>query len=122
VVEQFRLLGRSVAKALQDNRLLDMPLNPVFFRAVLGKPLDLYDVAEVDPGLGASLERLARAAAAHAAAGGDGPLMVDGCLVDDLCLTFTLPGEWGCGCRTSKVVTAGKAVSHCWSKLAGQHA
>jgi E3 ubiquitin-protein ligase TRIP12 len=97
VVEHFRLLGRSVAKALQDNRLLDLPLNPVFFRAVLGRPLDLYDVAEVDPGLGASLERLAHAAAAHAAGGGDGPLMVDGCLVDDLCLTFTLPGEGGGG-------------------------
>lgn len=104
VVEHFRLLGRSVAKALQDNRLLDLPLNPVFFRAVLGRPLDLYDVAEVDPGLGASLERLARAAAAHAAGGGDGPLMVDGCLVDDLCLTFTLPGGVG-------VVVPGVAAS-----------
>jgi E3 ubiquitin-protein ligase TRIP12 len=93
VVEHFRLLGRSVAKALQDNRLLDLPLNPVFFRAALGKPLDLYDVSEVDPGLGASLERLARAAAGHASAGGQGPLMVDGCLVDDLCLTFSLPGR-----------------------------
>jgi E3 ubiquitin-protein ligase TRIP12 len=94
VVEHFRLLGRCVAKALQDNRLLDLPLNPVFLRAALGKPLDLADVAAVDPGLGASLERLARAAAAHAAAaadggGGDagsGPVMVDGCAVEDLCL------------------------------------
>jgi E3 ubiquitin-protein ligase TRIP12 len=92
VIEHFRLLGRSVAKALQDTRLMDLPINPVFFRAALGQALDLYDVSEVDPGLGASLERLARAAAAHAAAGGQGPLMVDGCLVDDLCLTFTLPG------------------------------
>ena len=83
-----------MAKALQDNRLLDLPLNPVFFRAALGRPLDRYDVSEVDPGLGASLERLARAAAAHAAAEGAGPVMVDGCRVEDLCLTFTLPGEW----------------------------
>jgi E3 ubiquitin-protein ligase TRIP12 len=99
VIEHFRLLGRSVAKALQDTRLMDLPINPVFFRAVMGQPLDLYDVSEVDPGLGASLERLARSAAAHAAAGGQGPLMVDGCLVDDLCLTFTLPGmqSWGGG-------------------------
>jgi E3 ubiquitin-protein ligase TRIP12 len=122
VVKHFRLLGRSVAKALQDNRLLDMPLSPVFFRAVLGKPLDLYDVAEVDPGLGASLERLARAAAAHAAAGVDGPLLVDGCLVDDLCLTFTLPGEQGCGGRSSQVMTARRAASCCWSNPVGQHA
>jgi E3 ubiquitin-protein ligase TRIP12 len=94
VMEHFRLLGRAVAKALQDNRLLDLPLNPVFFRAALGKPLDLYDVGQVDPVLGASLERLAAAAAAHAAAGGAGPVMVDGCAVEDLCLSFTLPGEW----------------------------
>ncbi|KAF6266557.1 hypothetical protein COO60DRAFT_1697133 [Scenedesmus sp. NREL 46B-D3] len=79
VVEHFRLLGRAVAKALQDNRLLDLPLNPVFFRAALGKPLDLFDVGQVDPVLGASLERLAAAAAAHAAAAGPG--------------LFTLPGE-----------------------------
>lgn len=93
VVEHFRLLGRAVAKALQDNRLLDLPQNPVFFRAALGKPLDIYDVAMVDPALGSSLERLAKAAAAHTAAGGVGAVMVDGCPIDDLCLTFTLPGE-----------------------------
>lgn len=93
VVEHFRLLGRAVAKALQDNRLLDLPLNPVFFRAALGRPLDLFDVGQVDPGLGASLERLAAAAAAHAAAGGAGPVVVDGCAVEDLCLSFTLPGD-----------------------------
>jgi E3 ubiquitin-protein ligase TRIP12 len=101
VIEHFRLLGRAVAKALQDNRLLDLPLNPVFFRAALGKPLDLYDVGQVDPVLGASLERLAAAAAAHAVAGGAGPVRVDGCAVEDLCLSFTLPGEWRCSTAAS---------------------
>mgnify|MGYP001807231317 CR=1 FL=1 len=33
VVEHFRLLGRTLAKALQDNRLLDLPLSHVFFAA-----------------------------------------------------------------------------------------
>jgi E3 ubiquitin-protein ligase TRIP12 len=93
VGEHFRLLGRSIARALQDNRLLDLPLNPVFFRAALGKPLDLYDISQVDPALGSSLEKLAQAAAAHAAAGGVGDVLVDGCQVEDLCLSFTLPGE-----------------------------
>ena len=32
VIENFRLLGRTVAKALQDSRLLDLPLSPLFFR------------------------------------------------------------------------------------------
>lgn len=93
VREHFRLLGRTVAKALQDSRLLDLPLSPVFFRAVMGRSLDLADVAQVDPPLGASLARLADAAAAHAATGGTGPALVDGAAVEDLCLCFTLPGQ-----------------------------
>jgi hypothetical protein len=32
VVELFRLLGRTVGKALQDSRLLDLPLNYTFYR------------------------------------------------------------------------------------------
>ena len=32
VLELFKLLGRAMAKALQDNRLLDLPLSYVFYR------------------------------------------------------------------------------------------
>ena len=32
VVERFRLLGRAMAKALQDCRLLDIPLSYTFYR------------------------------------------------------------------------------------------
>ncbi|KAI8471466.1 MAG: hypothetical protein J3K34DRAFT_367859 [Monoraphidium minutum] len=92
LAELFRLLGRTVAKALQDGRLLDLPLSHLFFRAAMGRPLDLYDVTAIDPGLGQSLQRLAGALAAWRAGGGDGPLLVDGCALEDLCLTFTLPG------------------------------
>jgi hypothetical protein len=63
----------------------------------MGRPLDLYDVAAIDPALGQSLERLAGALAAWRAAGAAGPLLVDGCPVEDLCLAFTLPGERGLG-------------------------
>jgi E3 ubiquitin-protein ligase TRIP12 len=34
VIDTFKLLGRTVAKALQDSRLLDLPLSPLFFRWV----------------------------------------------------------------------------------------
>ena len=34
-VALFRLLGRAVAKALQDGRLLDLPLSPVLYRLAL---------------------------------------------------------------------------------------
>ena len=32
VLDYFKLLGRAMAKALQDNRLLDIPLSYVFYR------------------------------------------------------------------------------------------
>ena len=32
VLDRFRLLGRAMAKALQDNRLLDIPLSYAFYR------------------------------------------------------------------------------------------
>lgn len=49
----FRLLGRAVAKALQDGRLLDLPLSPVFYRLALGRRCDLYDIRGLDAALGA---------------------------------------------------------------------
>ncbi|KAJ9527361.1 hypothetical protein QJQ45_025630 [Haematococcus lacustris] len=58
VVEYFRLLGRSLGKALQDSRLMDLPLNYTFYRAVLGKPLDMFDISRFDPQLGTQLEKL----------------------------------------------------------------
>ena len=35
VIEYFRLLGRVMAKALQDGRLLDLPLSVAFYKLVL---------------------------------------------------------------------------------------
>lgn len=37
VVDHFRLLGRAMAKALQDNRMLDLPLAPAFYKLALGQ-------------------------------------------------------------------------------------
>ena len=37
VIEYFRLLGRVMAKALQDGRLLDLPLSVAFYKLVLGQ-------------------------------------------------------------------------------------
>ena len=32
VLEHFKLLGRSLGKALQDSRLMDLPFNYTFYR------------------------------------------------------------------------------------------
>jgi E3 ubiquitin-protein ligase TRIP12 len=37
VVEYFRLAGRVIAKALQDGRLLDLPLSMAFYKLILGQ-------------------------------------------------------------------------------------
>lgn len=37
VVEYFRLVGRTMAKALQDGRLLDLPLSTAFYKLLLGQ-------------------------------------------------------------------------------------
>ncbi|KAL0044182.1 hypothetical protein WJX82_003026 [Trebouxia sp. C0006] len=94
VLSHFKLLGRAMAKALQDNRLLDLPLSYVFYRKALGQPLDLYDIRKFDAALGATLEKLYAAHKAHQAQGASrkGPMLVDGCPIEDLCLTFVLPG------------------------------
>ena len=91
IAKHFRLLGRVVAKALQDCRLLDLPLSPVLYRLVLGRKVDLYTLRAADPALSASLERLDAAERASAASGT--PATVDGCSLEDLCLTFVLPGS-----------------------------
>lgn len=36
-VEHFRLIGRVMAKALQDGRLLDLPLSTAFYKLILGQ-------------------------------------------------------------------------------------
>ncbi len=62
-------------------------------RAALRRPIDLYDVRKFDAGLGASLEKLASAHRAWAAAGPpSAALLVDGSPIEDLCLSFILPG------------------------------
>lgn len=90
MVRRFKLLGQAMAKALQDSRMLDMALSPVFLRIAAGRKVDLYDVRAFDAALGHRLERLEAALRAPRPAGT--PLLVDGVPLEDLCLTFSLPG------------------------------
>mmetsp|Transcript_5126 Transcript_5126/g.18736 ORF Transcript_5126/g.18736 Transcript_5126/m.18736 type:complete len:1950 (-) Transcript_5126:161-6010(-) len=102
VTARFKLLGRTAGKALQDSRLLDIPLAPAFYRRALGRPLTLFDLVELDPELGANLQELAALAhkyrRAKAAKGARGArpdprkFTLKGARVEDLCLDFTCPG------------------------------
>ena len=48
----FSFIGRLVAKALYDDRLLNLPFNKAFWKLVLGKPMNLLDLESVDINIG----------------------------------------------------------------------
>jgi len=89
-LQLFWVIGRTVAKSLQDGRLLDLSLSALFYRRILGLPLDLLDVARFDPALGKTLSQLDRAAKARA--GADAPVLVDGVPIEELGLVYEVPG------------------------------
>ncbi|KAF7841213.1 E3 ubiquitin-protein ligase UPL3 [Senna tora] len=100
VIEYFRLLGRVMAKALQDGRLLDLPLSPAFYKLVLGQELDLHDILSIDAELGKTLHELnALVCRKHYLESTCGSytdaisnLHFRGAPIEDICLDFTLPG------------------------------
>ncbi|KAF8405417.1 hypothetical protein HHK36_010323 [Tetracentron sinense] len=101
VIEYFRLVGRVMAKALQDGRLLDLPLSTAFYKFVLGQELDLNDILSFDAEFGKILQELqvlvCRKQYLEAMSGSDCKAIADLCFrgapIEDLCLDFTLPGH-----------------------------
>ncbi|XP_010327414.1 E3 ubiquitin-protein ligase UPL3 [Solanum lycopersicum] len=99
-IEYFRLLGRVMAKALQDGRLLDLPLSMAFYKLVLGQELDLYDILSFDTELGKTLQELQALVSRKQYIESIKDQNLDesydmhfrGTPVEDLCLDFTLPG------------------------------
>ncbi|KAF2322732.1 hypothetical protein GH714_029798 [Hevea brasiliensis] len=100
VIEYFRLVGRVMAKALQDGRLLDLPLSTAFYKLVLGQELDLYDILSFDVEFGKVLQELQTLVCRKhyiESSGTDNRdaianLHFRGTPIDDLYLDFTLPG------------------------------
>lgn len=99
VIEHYRLFGRVMAKALQDGRLLDIPLSVAFYKLVLGQELDLYDILSFDPDFGKILQELQVLVSRkhYLEANGNNrkaitELCFRGSRIEDLYLDFTLPG------------------------------
>ncbi|XP_039138135.1 E3 ubiquitin-protein ligase UPL3 isoform X2 [Dioscorea cayenensis subsp. rotundata] len=100
VIEYFRLAGRVMAKALQDGRLLDLPLSPAFYKLMLGYELDLHDILAFDSEFGKILQEMQvlvnRKKSLEAMADYSEKAVADlrfrGAAIEDLCLDFTLPG------------------------------
>ncbi|XP_027357082.1 E3 ubiquitin-protein ligase UPL3-like isoform X2 [Abrus precatorius] len=100
VVEFFQLLGRVMAKALQDGRLLDLPLSGAFYKLVLGQDLDLHDILFIDAELGKTLQELNSLVCRKRHIESIDVNYADTIVnlhfrdapIEDLCLDFTLPG------------------------------
>ncbi|KKA29263.1 hypothetical protein TD95_004292 [Thielaviopsis punctulata] len=108
ILHLFTMLGKFVARSMLDSRLIDIHLNPIFFRigdgSMSGIRPSLGAIKSVDPALARSLKMIKKFVVAKKEIDDDSSLtpeektamydsvMVDGCSIDDLCLDFTLPG------------------------------
>ncbi|XP_033112984.1 E3 ubiquitin-protein ligase TRIP12-like isoform X2 [Anneissia japonica] len=104
---KFRFLGKFMAKALMDSRILDIPLSLPFYKWVLGQEGSLTpaDLHYVDPVLARSYDQLHdllrqkkrlhqdQSQTATSLQLALESLTMDGCSVEDLGLDFTLPGH-----------------------------
>ncbi|KAG9509563.1 E3 ubiquitin-protein ligase TRIP12 [Fragariocoptes setiger] len=61
---RFRLLGKFMAKALMDSRMIDIPLSLPFYKWLLSQEqdMDLFDMARIDPTLSRTLFQMQRIA------------------------------------------------------------
>ena len=103
----YKTLGLFVGRALLDSRIIDVNLNKVFLRMILGRPVnkDIATLKLVDPALARSLERLQKYSRARkeiealqlSPSARQDKLMAlstGGVQLSDLSLDFTLPGYY----------------------------
>lgn len=105
VLHLFKILGKFIARSMLDSRIIDVSLNPTFFRVGDGGlPLNISAVATVDQDLARSLKMLKKYVAAKQRIDEDERLSdvqkaakidqirINDAKIEDLGLDFTLPG------------------------------
>ncbi|CAG9988517.1 unnamed protein product [Clonostachys byssicola] len=108
ILHLFKMLGKFVARSMIDSRIVDIHLNPIFFRigeaTSAGVKPSLGAVKMVDPGLAQSLMTIKDFAIAKKQIDEDpnktpaqkvaelADISIDNVRLEDLCLDFTLPG------------------------------
>ncbi|KAJ7931766.1 hypothetical protein B0H13DRAFT_1957533 [Mycena leptocephala] len=94
----FRVIGQFVAKAMLDSRIIDLSLNKIFLKIVLGEevPLTVATLKLVDISLANSLDKIQSIVSARAQAENDKlkrkVALLETVSIDDLALDFTIPG------------------------------
>lgn len=103
---KFRFLGKLMAKAIMDFRLLDLPLGLPFYKWMLRHETSIssHDLMNIDPGVAKSIQHLEdiirqkkrleqdRSQTRETLQQALESLNMNGCSVEDLGLDFTLPG------------------------------
>lgn len=107
ILHHFKMLGKFIARSMLDSRIIDVSLNPTFFRVgdqPSTVPLSLGAVKSVDADLAKSLKLLKQYANARRDIENQPRssekqkskairnIAINGATIDDLALDFTLPG------------------------------
>lgn len=89
----YRVIGQFVAKAMLDSRIIDLSMNKIFVKLILGEdvPLTIENLKRVDPELAASLVKL-RGMTAQTGQSDKMRRKLGMVNVEDLALDFTIPG------------------------------
>ncbi|KAJ6620558.1 hypothetical protein B0H10DRAFT_2020828 [Mycena sp. CBHHK59/15] len=94
----FRVIGQFVAKAMLDSRIIDLSLNKIFLKIVLGEevPLTVATLKLVDISLANSLDKIQNIVSGKVQAENDKlkrkVALLETVSIDDLALDFTIPG------------------------------
>ncbi|KAJ7117663.1 hypothetical protein C8R44DRAFT_199718 [Mycena epipterygia] len=94
----FRVIGQFVAKAMLDSRIIDLSLNKIFLKIVLGEevPLTIATLKLVDISLANSLDKIQSIVSGVAPVESDKlkrkVALLETVSIDDLALDFTIPG------------------------------
>eukprot|EP01156_Anaeramoeba_ignava_P006710 Anaeramoba_ignava/a349358_21.p1 GENE.a349358_21~~a349358_21.p1 ORF type:complete len:326 (-),score=127.17 a349358_21:83-925(-) len=88
----FEFMGKFVAKAIIDDRLLEFPISHPFFQAILGYPLTLTDLEKLEPELTHTLIDFSNICKEYQRTK-DKSLKYKGAKIEDLYLWFILPGN-----------------------------
>nr|CAB3267252.1 E3 ubiquitin-protein ligase TRIP12 [Phallusia mammillata] len=100
---KFRFMGKLLAKAVLDGRMVDIPLSLLCYKWLLGQEhtITWLDLEQVDPGMSLTFNKLQKVLHQRVALEHENPedldqrissLTMDGCKLEDLGLDFLLPG------------------------------
>lgn len=89
-LKHFEFIGTFVAKAMFDNRLLDIPFAPIFLKKLLGLEVDLADALAVSPDIARSLQDFIDVMKSTPAGQ---PILYKKAKLEDLDLYFVYPGD-----------------------------